>query len=339
MKDSRSRVLVVMPSFHKYESLIPDALERIGYDAKWTDVRPSNTFWMKFYIRIGLVQHTRNFRLRNCNRIINDAKEFGATTILLISPEAVYGPEIEQIKSAIPGIRVVLYLWDSSANRYLDQQMIDSSDAAYSSDATDCEAFSNLSHVPPFHCIEDINLAPRSEKEADQNFCFIGTARMRRIRILAKIARKLSKEGQTFYFYLFAPSVYHYLAFSAYAFLHGYRGILSRKGLDYSDYVSNMTKSNCVIDIEQKDQGGMTSRAIDAVFAGCPLMTSNKNIKKHDFFSHFPVHVFSVEKLDLMIPQSKRSAVQQYYFEKYHISTWLETILFQQNVCYQRTSF
>ena len=63
---------------------------------------------------------------------------------------------------------------------------------------------------------------------------FIGTARMRRMKILADAARQLEASGKRHFFYLYAPSIPHYILFSIHRMVTGYRGILSRRAMPLS---------------------------------------------------------------------------------------------------------
>jgi hypothetical protein len=54
------------------------------------------------------------------------------------------------------------------------------------------------------------------------------------------------------------------------------------KEISYSKYCKILSMSKCVIDIHHPDQDGLTMRCIEAFAAGCFLITTNKNIKKHN---------------------------------------------------------
>lgn len=327
MEVSRERILICMNQFQGYENTIPSRLRILGYDAKWSNARPGNSFAVKVLTRLGLLQKIKSISRKNVARIAAEAREFSASTILLISPENLRAAEIKHLREILPEIRILLYLYDSSTNRYLDQQIIDATDASYSFDMDDCEHFNNLRLIPLFHQHESFDRSDLVKIDHDYDYCFIGTARVRRVRVLADIARKARDKGARFYFYLHAPSLPQYVLSRFFAILYRFDGTLSRQCVPFQTYLNTLANSSCVIDIEQKNQGGLTIRTMDSVFAGRPLATSNANIVRHDFFPHFPISVFSTDTFELDLSISRHSAKAEYFFHKYHIDTWLKTIL------------
>jgi hypothetical protein len=335
MSLTRGRVLAVMNQFHGYDKSITDALQKLGFEAQWSDARPSNSVAVKALTRLGLLQRLKFISKANVERIAKDARDFKADTILLISPENLRGPEMEQLREAVPNIRIVLYLFDSAVNRSLDQSMIDQADSAYSFDMDDCDAYSDLNFVPLFHHHKAFVPTDASDVSHSFDYCFIGTARVRRIKILAGIARKAKQKNERYYFYLFAPSFVQYAVFWFFATLYRFDGILSRQSVPFDIYLETLAKSACVVDIEQQDQGGLTIRTMDAVFAGRPLATTNPNITRHDFFPHFPVSMLSTETLSVEVPQPRKTTQAEAFFHKYHIGNWLETILTDHSANYR----
>lgn len=327
MTKVNNRVLVIMNRFQGYEISIPEALRANGHEALWSDARPGNGFFVKALTRLGLLQHIKPISRANVRRIIADAVQYQANTLLLISPENLRALEIEQLRAALPNIRIVLYLYDSSANRHLDQRMIDNVDNAYSFDIDDCDFFDDLVFVPLFHHHEAFSAPTASETDHDYDFCFIGTGRVRRLKVLAGIARKARQNGKRCFFYLYAPSFSQYALFYFYAKLHQFDGTLSRQSVPFETYLDTLARSACVIDIEQQNQGGLTIRTMDAVFAGRPFATSNENIERHDFYPHFPISVFSTETLEVQVPSVGDTVRAEHFFHKYHVGNWLETIL------------
>ncbi|SFE72311.1 CgeB family protein [Roseivivax sediminis] len=324
---SQRRILVVMNRFQGYEKSIPAAIEALGHAARFSDARPSNSFMVKALTRLGLLQHIKRISEANTDRLAADARAFGADTLLLISPENLRPPEISRLRTALPGIRIVLYLYDSAANRPLDQQTIDSVDAAFSFDMDDCDRFDQLGFLPLFHHHTAFK-APAVEKtEPAYHYCFIGTGRIRRVKVLAGIARKTRERDERPFFYLYAPSALQYALLRLAAWRFGYTDTLSRESVPFETYLEKLAQSACVVDIEQQNQGGLTIRTMDAVFAGRPFATSNTNIARHDFYPHFPISVFDDERLDISVPTSGDSSQAEQFYHKYHIGTWAAHLL------------
>lgn len=327
---TRGHVLVVMNRFQGYETKVPEALQRIGYEAQWCDARPGNGFATKVLTRLGLLQHIAPISRANVSRIAATARDFDADTLLLISPENLRAPEMQQLREALPGMRILLYLWDSSGNRHLDQAMIDAADSTFSFDLDDCHSFADLCHLPLFHGHTEFPASSDRQTDPIFDYNFVGTARIRRIKVLSGIIAQAKRADERCFFYLFAPSLLQYVFFRVVAACHGYSGALSRQSLPYTVYLEILSKSACAIDIEQEAQGGLTIRTIEAVFAGRPLATTNANVAHHDFCAHFPVSVFCPNALDINVPRSPNTDMARHFFDKYRIDNWLETIMSDQ---------
>jgi hypothetical protein len=319
-----------MNRFQGYEKTIPSVMEELGYNSEWSDARSSNSFLAKALLRAGISQRIRSVSRKNVDRIVGDARRLSADTILLVSPENLRRREIEWLREDLPGIKIVLYIYDSSTNRYLDQAMIDGVDVAYSFDLNDCRDYSNLWFLPLPHHHDEFAQPTESQEFTMYDFCFIGTARVRRLRVLSDIAKKAGSDNKSCYFYLYAPSLLQYLLLKSVGRACGYEGFLSRESIPFETYLDTLRQSSCVVDIEQTNQGGLTIRTMDTVFGGRPLATSNANVAHHDFFDHFPITIFSADDADVEVPKVCYSSQADLYFAKYHISNWLRTMMLGQ---------
>jgi hypothetical protein len=333
------RVAVIINQFQGYEKLIPKAIEDLGFEAQWIDARLGNGFVVKLLTRLGILQSFRRITKPYVERLSQDILSYGADKVLIISPEMLRGRELEQLrallKAATPEIRVILYLWDSSSNRKLDQKMIDAVDAAYSFDTIDCDTFRGLHHTPLFHFHEVDKLEPPERPATRYDYCFVGTGRVRRVKILAEVIRRLKADGRSFYIYLYAPSFLQYVMFKACAVWHRFDATISRKRVPYETYLDIMSNSACVIDVEQENQNGLTIRTIDAIFSGLPLATTNRHVFEHDFHSYVPVEVFDPKDPVLSIPATPDSRSWSALLKKYHVGTWATTVLSERRENYR----
>lgn len=325
------RVAVIVNQFQGYEKLIPKAIEDLGFEAKWIDARIGNGFLVKLLTRLGILQSIGGITQSYVERLARDILAYGADKVLIISPEMLRGRELEQLrdhlKKKAPDTRIVLYLWDSSSNRRLDQRMIDAADAAYSFDMVDCDNFNGLHHTPLFHFHSVDTPEPPERQPSKYDYCFVGTGRVRRVKILAEIIRRLKSDKKSFYIYLYAPSFLQYVMFKICAIRYRFDAPISRVRVPYETYLDIMTHSACVIDVEQENQNGLTIRTIDAIFSGLPLATSNRHVFEHDFYGYVPVKVFDPENPVLSIPAAPNTEKWSALLKKYHVGTWATTIL------------
>lgn len=328
---SRGSILVIMNRFQGYETLIPIALRNIGFDAAWVDARPSNGIFVKILIRLGIWQWVRPLSRMNVERILSVARPLRPDSLVLISPENLGVMEMQQLRAGLRGVRIVLYLWDSSANRRLEQSMIDAADVAFSFDLDDSRTYANLTYLPLFHSHERLCPEYRQKPTAKFDFWFVGTARVRRVRLLSRISRLTTSKGGRCFFHLSSPSMVQLVFFRLCAALFGFNGVISRRGISKELYLKTLGEAGCVIDVEQRNQNGLTMRTMEAVFAGSPLATSNRSIIETELYHHFPISLFSESDLDISIPPPRQTPQSEVLFRRYHVNVWLETILHNQD--------
>jgi len=330
MSRTGQRVVLIVPNFFGYEKKIKDAIKQYGNDCLVLDERIGNSFWAKFLTRIRLLQRITPVMRRHMARISAELGVYHPDIILLINPETLGSREIASIREANPQARVVLYMWDSSSKKPVNESLAAVVHTAYSFDIVDCNRILGWYHVPLFHShTSSARRDDPGDSIKEHDFSFIGTARPRRVAILAKIGRIMKKESRPFFFYLLAKSPVHYVYYLMLAKYCGYTGIISRSNIDYNTYTEISRRSRCVIDIEQCDQAGLTIRTMEAVFSGVPLLTTNTHIKQYDFFSKTAVYIW--DEADEWLPDGDEiqgeNRDNHEYFTQYSINNWVRVLL------------
>ena len=69
--------------------------------------------------------------------------------------------------------------------------------------------------------------------------------------------------------------------------------LLASKPLGYDEYLNELNRSNCIIEIVQSGQSGLTLRSLEALFFGKKLLTNNRSIIEYDFF--LPSNIFIID--------------------------------------------
>lgn len=99
------------------------------------------------------------------------------------------------------------------------------------------------------------------------------------------------------------------------------------KRIPYKQVLEETEKSRCVLEYNQKEQKGLTQRAIESLFLQKKLITNNSEISRKDFFNKKNIYILgdSMDGLDLFMSESlepyPQSVVERYYF-----SNWLKRI-------------
>lgn len=94
--------------------------------------------------------------------------------------------------------------------------------------------------------------------------------------------------------------------------------------IPYAQNIDNIKKARCIIDIVQEGQEGITLRPLEAIAYGKKLLTNNKNIKQHDFYS--PKNIFilgedNFHDIDQFI-NSPQLSLPPTVTTKYDIASW-----------------
>lgn len=329
------RIAVVAPDFFGYGNRIKLACEGLGHQCLLLDERIGNNFMKKALTRLGIVQRIRAWRLAHVQQIAASLVEFRADRVLILNPETMTASDIRRLRERLPNARFVLYRWDSASKKATGAELISVFDRSYSFDPVDCAAIQGLEHLPLFHSHEyffEKDTAPHRYAAS-----FIGTGRIRRIIVLSHLARKLRIEASDLFFYLYAPSLLHYIIFRAIAAVYRFPGTVSRTSIAYDRYQDIIANTRVNVDVEQDSQNGLTIRTIEAVFTGSPLLTSNANVTRYDFWDAFPVAVFSSESATLPTDRTASSATMRELFHKYSIHRWLNTLIDEQHGEYFRS--
>lgn len=69
----------------------------------------------------------------------------------------------------------------------------------------------------------------------------------------------------------------------------------SKNTISYSENISNINMTRCLVEIVQNGQAGLTLRALEAMFLGKKLLTNNRGIKALDFYNPNNIFIYGVD--------------------------------------------
>ena len=96
-----------------------------------------------------------------------------------------------------PNARMVLYLWDSVANKVNTLEKLDSFDEVFSFDKKDCERFS-LTFRPLFFD-DEYELIAKEDPKMIYDLFFVGTVHSDRYQILKEVKKQFEKNGLRYF--------------------------------------------------------------------------------------------------------------------------------------------
>jgi hypothetical protein len=317
-------ILLTCPSLFGYEDRIAKAISNAGHDVIRVDERVGNSFWEKSFTRIGFIRLLARKKRNKVREIETILEEHDIRRLIIISPETLTGEDVAQWKTRYPSLVIVVYNWDSQKQKPVTAAMQKAADVVFSFDPVDCQKNPSFRYLPLFHCWDkpQITSGPKL-----YDFSFIGSGRIQRIRLLARLQRLIRAEKKTYFFYIFAQSRLHYFLFVLLAKIYRFRGTISWQKIDYASFLKVTSETRCVIDIEHQRQRGLTMRTIETVFSGRAIATTNAEIAHHDFFKGDATFVLDRNNLKLPPLPKREHRIDDGLFWKYGIANWVSQIL------------
>lgn len=98
--------------------------------------------------------------------------------------------------------------------------------------------------------------------------------------------------------------------------------------LQANEMMDIFENSRCILDAPQAGQSGLTIRTIECLGAKRKLITTNKDIKKYDFYNENNIFVFT-DTIDVNSKffNSPFVDIDESIYMKYSLREWLRTIL------------
>ncbi len=231
---------------------------------------------------------------------------------------------LEVLKNRVKNARYILYIWDDIKYQKNISLICNFYDEIFSYNKEDSQKM-NWKYRPNFYCSE---FNERVEKE-NQLF-YIGALRnQKRIDITLKLNKQLDKLGINSQLFLCEKKrLKNYFVFN------NYKKIIENiieKPFSFEEIVENTKKSKYLLDIKFLNQMGLGLRPIEAIGAGCKLITTNRAIKKYDFYNENNIFVLeenfqNVDDLEGFI-QKPFVAYNNEILHKYSIDCWIDEVL------------
>ena len=319
------KVLFFAPSFFGYEQKIKDELVSMGAHVHYYDERPSNTFFSKLIIRLGIRRLIKKRIDNYYDKIIYDTKNCNFDYLFLVNPETIDIEKISGIKKHHPRIIVLTYMWDSIKNKKGSLSLLPLSDKFFTFDSEDCLIDSKIRFLPLFYSRDYEELANNNE-EFSYDLAFVGSLHSDRY----SMVKSLSKEKLSVFSYFYSPS--RVLFFFQKMFLSNFRCVSRREvsfnSISTSEIVSIISRSRIVIDIEHPSQKGLTMRTLEVLGARKKLVTTNGNVKKYDFYDSANIHVVDRSSPSLCVEflEQEYKDLDPEIHNKYSLRSWLFNI-------------
>ncbi|WP_181393567.1 MULTISPECIES: hypothetical protein [Pectobacterium] len=192
----------------------------------------------------------------------------------------------------------------------------------YSFDINDCKKY-DLIYLPqflPYQYNEMIKISLKNKISSSSKSCyFIGMYNSHRQKVIENVYTLMQKN----YF----DTNFHLIDKEKKA--KNYPEFCKNIPLTYCENIETLQKSDIILEINNISQEGITLRSIECLIFNKKLITTNKAIKKSDFYH--PNRIFILDEDDpLRIPSfllNESPPVENELLKKYSSDTMLETIL------------
>lgn len=96
--------------------------------------------------------------------------------------------------------------------------------------------------------------------------------------------------------------------------------------IDYYDYLELLSKSKAVLDYNAYDQTGLSLRVMESLFHEKKLITSNKEIKKCDFYNKKNIFIIGIDKWEKLndFLNSEYEKVPEEILDYYDFENWIK---------------
>lgn len=207
--------------------------------------------------------------------------------------------------------KYVTYFFDSLTKMPEQRKLAHYFDEVFSYEPEDCKSES-YTFIPNFIATDKL----RSDSHKHQIFNI--SAYDHRWNKLNRLAEYLHQHKIDFKFIIFSKKRKSFKLFS-----------VTTAKLPISEIEDYIRDCKIMVDIQRKDQKGLSFRPFEALGNHKKLITNNPEIKKYDFYNENNILVINPE--DIHIPKeflaSNYQEVPADIYKKYTVETWVKTIL------------
>lgn len=207
--------------------------------------------------------------------------------------------------------RYVAYFFDSIKKMPAQKKIMHHFDKVFSYEPEDCQKYG-------FEFITNFIPTTNYTSIVSGFKVFHISTRDHRFSVLEKLATYFKQNAIPFHFILFTKSKNPVNHFE-----------ISPKKLDFKAIGKHIKESTCLVDIQRKDQKGLSFRPFEALGNQKKLITNHPEIQSYDFYH--PNNILIIDENDIQIPaeftQSGYHEVPEEIVGKYTLDHWVKTIL------------
>jgi len=315
------KILFIGPKYYDYHTNIIQKMESFGASVDYYPEMVNNFAQRAAKIIKGTFR--KWIQQRYLNVILEKIASQRYDIFFLIRGEIITPEFIEKIKSSSPDAYCVMYQWDSvTHNNYLSKLPYFNQISTF--DKTDAKKY-KINYLPLFYTDHYKNIA-YSTLETTYDIVFFGAYHSDRLQIIKQIDKHAKEQNLNFY---------HHLYITKFSLFRGLlTGVIKKTDLPFfktftvpSFTIQNVySQTKAVLDIEMKNQNGLTIRTLEVLGSNLKLITTNANITDEPFYDSKRIMILDRKKIKLDSSFFENNLVWDTEIEQYHIDNWLSNI-------------
>lgn len=321
------KLLLIAPKFFGYERDIISEIEKLGFEVAYLQENIDSTnFSFKILNKLPLTFRQKLIDLyfkHKINVISKQYKKF----------DYVFGIRLDQfddvimshLKNQYPEAKYVCYFWDSVKNMRNTELIVKYFENIFTFDRVDSELHTNWNFRPLFYNKKYEKCKFITNKDID--ILFVGTIMPKRAHIYNEITKKCS--GLKVYAYFYTKPYVYFVNKKKYDNIPF--SIIHFKSLNQDEMMKLFMRSKVVLDCSSPMQTGLTMRTIECIGAQKPIITTNKEILKYDFYNPNNILLLDeetdYEDLKEFVIKSQYKELNKSTYEKYSITSWIREVL------------
>lgn len=326
------KVLLIAPLFFNYYKEMIKELELMGYEVDYVCDAPSNSNISKAIGRINKNLIKGTTKKYFVGKVLPAIQGNKYDDVLIIGGMTfAFTPDmVEKIKEMNPQARFAMYQWDSEKNLPYSTGIHPYIDQLYSFDLNDCEQMDKYRFLPLFYTRIYEEIGTEKVDSYQYDCSYVGTAHPQKYKDINEISSALKDIMPKQFIYHYMPSKlkYYYHKLLAPEFKHAKMSDFKTEKVPSNEVMKIFKESMCILDAPQAGQTGLTIRTIECLGAKRKMITTNKDIKKYDFYNESNILVFegSINK-ECKFFTSPYVEVSEDIYKKYSLREWLSFML------------
>lgn len=255
--------------------------------------------------------------------------------ILVLRGEYSTVDSLKWMRNRFPRSKMILYMWDGM-NKF-NTRGIESKweffDRVFTFDRVDYLKHKKaISFLPLFYYEDYLPKKDETIKSESHKYdvAFVGTGHDDRFTIIKSVIEQCNQKGMKCFSYFYMPHelVYYYNRF----FNHRFKNVTKRdvefRKMPFNKLYEVYSESQCIVDVENVGQHGLTMRTIEIIGLKKKLITTNKDIVNYDFYNENNILVIDreVPKVDFSFFEKPYINLPDDLYRKYSLSNWLTEV-------------